>query len=202
MTVAHRTLQGMPLSCLGWILLTSSALGSTLDKVDNWDVDGAHGALYVQGALTESACRLAMPSTYQTVDLGTIGTGQVEKVGQMGTPIAIQLRLEDCLRGESRSRNKAGNVLWSPDMPAMKIRFLAPTDAQDEQLVSVLGAKGMGLRLSDAERNPITLGQYSHPQLISSGHNQLTYYITPVRTTAELRSGAYRALIRFQVSYE
>lgn len=45
---------------LGLSLLSSTALSAELDKVDNWDVDGANGTLYVHGALTESACRLAM----------------------------------------------------------------------------------------------------------------------------------------------
>lgn len=183
-------------------LLSAFAMGTELDKVDNWDVDGAHGTLYVTGALTESACRLAMSSAYQTVELGTTGTGQLQHEGQTGTPVAVQLRLEDCLSSESRARNNLGNLLWSPEMPAMKIRFLAPADNQDPRLAAVTGAKGIGLQLSDISRHPITLGQYSVPQLVSPGQNQLTYYVTPVRTTAGLTAGAYQALIRFQVSYE
>lgn len=181
----------------------SAAVWSTeLDRVDNWDVDGANGALYVHGALTESACRLAMSSAYQSVDLGVVGTGELQQAGQTGTPVAVQIRLEDCLSGESRRRNSLGNLLWSPDMPAMKIRFLAPADEQNPRLAAVMGSSGMGLQLSDGERQPIVLGQYSAPQLVSPGQNQLTYYVTPVRTTAGLNAGAYHALIRFQVSYD
>lgn len=194
---AYRLMSG-----IGLCLLSSTAFSTALDKVDNWDVDGANGTLYVHGALTESACRLAMSSAYQTVELGSVGTGQLQQEGLMGTPVAVQLRLEDCLSGESRSRNQSGNLLWSPDMPAMKIRFLAPADNQNSQLVAVTGAKGLGLQLSDASRYPITLGEFSAPQLVSPGKNQLTYYVTPVRTTAGLNAGAYYALIRFQVSYD
>lgn len=183
-------------------LLTTSVTATELDKVDNWDVDGANGTLYVHGALTESACRLAMSSAYQTIELGTVSTGQLQQVGQSGTPVAVVLRLEDCLSGESRSRNQLGDLLWSPEMPAMKIRFLAPVDEQNPRLAAVTGAKGIALELSDAARYPIPLGQFSSAHLISPGQNQLTYYVTPVRTSAGLDAGAYFALIRFQLSYD
>ncbi|MBG5898601.1 type 1 fimbrial protein [Providencia stuartii] len=203
MSEQHRSLNQSVIGAgMIFSLLSASAMGTELDKVDNWDVDGAHGTLYVTGALTESACRLAMSSAYQTVNLGTTGTGQLQHEGQTGTPVAVQLRLEDCLSGESRQRNKLGNLLWSPDMPAMKIRFLAPADSQEPRLAAVTGVKGIGLQLSDASRRPITLGQYSAPQLVSPGQNQLTYYVTPVRTSAGLNAGAYQALIQFQVSYD
>ncbi|NCG54972.1 fimbrial protein [Serratia fonticola] len=179
-----------------------SAWATDLDKVDNWDVDGAHGTLYVHGALTESACRLAMSSTYQTVELGAVGTGQLQQVGGQGTPVAVQIRLEDCMSSETRNRTPLGVLLWSPDMPAMKIRFLAPADTQDPRLVAVSGAGGMGLLLSDGKQTPLVLGQFNAPLLVSPGQNQLTYYITPVRTMAGLNAGAFQAQIQFQLSYE
>lgn len=187
---------------VGLVLLSSLAQATELDKVDNWDVDGAHGVLQVQGALTESACRLDMSSAWQTVDMGNVGTGMLQHVGKQGTPVAVQLRLEDCLGGESRNRNKLGDLLWSPDMPAMKIRFLAPTAAEDPQLLAVSGAKGLGLLMSDQRNVAITPGVYSAPTLVSPGQNQLTYYITPVRTSAGLSAGAYQAQIQFQLSYD
>ncbi|MCB6146104.1 hypothetical protein LHK12_16815 [Providencia rettgeri] len=69
-------------------------------------------------------------------------------------------------------------------------------------LGSCYRCSGIGLQLSNAARSPINLGEYSTPQLVSPGQNQLTYYVTPVRTSAQLNAGAYQALIRFQVSYE
>lgn len=187
---------------LGVCLLAGSAWATDLDKVDNWDVDGAHGTLQVHGALTESACRLAMRSAWQTVDLGTMGTGLLSRIGQQGKPVAFQLTLEDCLSGESRNYDKLGDILWSPDMPAMKIRFLAPADNWAPELVKVTGAQGFGLSLSDAKRHPIALGEFSQPQLMSPGRNELTYYITPVRTLSGLSAGAYQAQIQFQLSYD
>ncbi|MGJ3356022.1 fimbrial protein [Providencia sp. Je.9.19] len=202
MANTSRMLRYVGLGSLALNLFSNMAMGTALNKVDNWDVDGSHGTLYVHGALTESACRLAMSSVYQTINLGTVGTGQLQHVGQTGHPVAIELRLEDCLSGESRSRTAQGNLLWSQQMPSMKIRFLAPIDTQDPRLAAVIGVQGIGLQFSDATRSPINLGEYSTPQLVSPGQNQLTYYVTPVRTSAQLNAGAYQALIRFQVSYE
>ncbi|WP_447887510.1 fimbrial protein [Serratia fonticola] len=188
-------------AAVGLMLLSPLAQATELDKVDNWDVDGAHGVLQVQGALTESACRLEMSSAWQTVDLGNVGTGTLQHVGKQGTPVAVQLRLEDCLGGESRNRDQLGNLLWSSDMPAMKMRFLAPASAENPQLMAVSGAKGLGLLISDSRNVAITPGVYSTPTLVSPGQNQLTYYITPVRTSAGLDAGAYQAQIQFQLSY-
>lgn len=202
MTDTKMTRHYIKLVGVSFYLLSTVATATPLNQVDNWDVDGANGTLYVHGALTESACRLAMSSAYQTVEVGTIGTASLQQEGNMGRPVAVQLRLEDCLSSESRSRNNLGNLLWSPEMPAMKVRFLAPSDVQDPRLAAVSGVKGIGLQLSNAAQKPINLGEYSLPQLISPGQNQLTYYVTPVRTTAGLSSGAYYALIRFQVSYD
>ncbi|EKT60434.1 fimbrial protein [Providencia rettgeri] len=190
------------LSGLGLSLLSGVTMATDIGKVNNWDVDGAHGTLYVKGALTESACRLAMSSANQSVNLGTIATGMMQQIGQTGASVAVELRLEDCLGGESRERNKLGDLLWSSDMPAMKIRFIALVDRENPHLAAVTGATGIGLQISDAQRRPINLGQYSAPQLVSPGQNQLTYYITPVRTTSGLNPGAYYALLRFQVSYD
>lgn len=187
---------------VGLILLSSLAQATELDKVDNWDVDGAHGVLQVHGALTESACRLDMTSAWQTVELGSVGTGMLQQVGKQGRPVAVQLKLEDCLGGESRNRNKLGDLLWNPDMPAMKIRFLAPATAENPQLLTVSGAKGLGLLMSNERHEAITPGEYSAPTLLSPGQSQLTYYITPVRTSAGLDAGAYQAQIQFQLSYD
>jgi len=190
-------------AALGLILFSSLVQASGLDKVDNWDVDGTHGVLQVQGTLTESACRLAMSSAWQTVDMGNTSTGMLQQVGRQGTPVAVQLRLEDCLSGESRSRNQLlGNLLWNPDMPGMKIRFLAPVSTENPQLIAVSGTKGLGLLISDQHKMALTPGIYSSPILVSPGQNQLTYYITPVRTYAGLNAGAYRAQIQFQLSYD
>ncbi|HAT3652293.1 TPA: type 1 fimbrial protein [Raoultella ornithinolytica] len=184
------------------ILLSPLAQATELDKVESWYVGGAHGVLQVQGALTVSACRLDMSSALQTVDLGNVDTGKLQQVGKQGMPIAVQLRLEDCFISESRNHEQLGNQLWSPNMPAMRLRFVAPATAENPLLIAVSGAKGLGLLISDHRNVPITPGVYRAPTLVSSGQNELTYYITPVRTSAGLDAGAYWAQIQFHLSYD
>lgn len=187
---------------VGLCLVSAFSVATDFSKINNWDVDGEHGVLHVHGALTESACRLAMSSAWQTVELGNLGTARVQKVGQQGTPIAVHLRLEDCLVGESRNYNKLGNLLWAPEMPALKIRFLAPADNNNLSLVKVNGAEGIALLLSDASKHKIVLGEFSPLTLLTPGQNELTYYITPVRTKAGVNPGEYHAQIQFQLSYD
>ncbi|CAI1543109.1 TPA: fimbrial protein [Serratia fonticola] len=171
--------------------------------VDNWSVDGANGVLHVHGALTESACRLDMTSAWQEVDLGEVSTGRLRKMGDHGTPVAVRLKLQDCLPGPSRSLDThTGNRLWSADQPAVTVSFSAPADADNPQLVKVQGAGGLGLRLTDVRGRDVRLGSRGAPLLLTPGQNELTYHITPERTRAPLQAGAYWAQMNFGLSYD
>jgi hypothetical protein len=54
-------------------------LPTAIAAVDNWDVEGANGSIYVHGILTESACRLEMTTARQDILLGGIGSGHLQK---------------------------------------------------------------------------------------------------------------------------
>lgn len=169
--------------------------------VDNWNVDGQHGVVYVKGSLTESPCRLAMASSYQTVEMGNLDTGTLQHNGK-GTPIPFQIELEDCLETVTQLENvEMGMTAWSSTQPAVKIRFVAPTVPMYSDFVRVNGAQGLGLAVTTAGGALLPMGQASEPQLLPSGQSQLTYYVTPVRT-GQLVPGAYSALIAFEMLYE
>lgn len=175
--------------------------GNLYRPVDNWNVDGQHGMVYVKGSLTESPCRLAMTSGYQTVEMGNLDTGTLQHNGK-GTPIPFQIELEDCLDTSTLLENvQSGMTAWSPTQPAVKIRFLAPTVSNSLDFVRVAGAEGLGLALTTADGALLPIGQASEPQLLPSGQSQLTYYVMPVRT-GQLVPGAYSALIAFEMLYE
>lgn len=169
--------------------------------VDNWNVDGANGVLYVSGSLTESPCRLAMTSAYQSVDLGNIETAELQHNGK-GTPIPFQIELEDCIEMATRLTNvQSGMTAWSSTQPAVKIRFVAPTVPFYSDFVKVNGVQGLGLAVTTPGGALLPMGQESDPQLLPSGQSQLTYYVTPVRIGL-LEPGAYSALIAFEMLYE
>lgn len=175
--------------------------GNIYRPVDNWNVDGQHGVVYVKGSLTESPCRLAMTSSYQMVEMGNIDTGTLQHNGK-GSPIPFQIELEDCLETATRLENvQSGMTAWSSTQPAVKIRFVAPTVPFYTYFARVTGAQGLGLAVTTPSGALLPMGKNSEPQLLPSGQSQLTYYVTPVRT-GKLVPGAYSALIAFEMLYE
>ncbi|MFI8415322.1 fimbrial protein [Serratia sp. NPDC078593] len=170
---------------------------------DNWNVDGANGVLHVRGALTESACRLEMASAYQEVWLGETGTARLAQVGGQGTPVAVQLRLQDCLRSPANNRDeRSGTLLWSAQQPAVSLSFVAPADADNPQLIAVRGASGVALRMTDARGRDIRLGHRGAPLMLAVGQETLDYIVTPERTRAPLQAGAYTAHVDFRLNYD
>lgn len=173
------------------------------NAVDNWDVDGANGSLYVHGALTESACRLEMESARQDIALGEVGTGRLQAVGAQGEPVRFELRLKDCLRSPAGSRDvRTGGLTWADNQPAVTVTFRATRDADNPQLVKAQGVSGLGLRVRDERGRDVRLGSRGEPLLLTPGKNTLGYTVTPERTPAGLMAGSYRALMDFHLSYD
>lgn len=185
------------LGAVVWLLPPAQA------AVDNWDVEGANGTLYVHGALTESACRLEMTSAHQDIVLGETGAGRLRTVGARGEPIRFELRLEDCLRSPAGSRDvRTGGLTWADNQPAVTVSFRATRDADNPQLVKAQGVSGLGLRLENAQGEDVRLGSRGKPLLLAPGQNTLSYTITPERTPAALMAGSYRAVVDFHLSYD
>lgn len=185
------------------VIGASFSLIPAAHSADNSEVEGAHGVLRVYGALTESACRLAMTSAWQDISLGDTGTGKLRDVGAHGSPVAVQLRLEDCLPGPAANRDdRSGNLVWSADQPAVTVSFIAPADVDNPQLVQVQGTSGLALRVTDPLGQDVRLGSRGTPLLLSPGQNELTYTVTPERTKAPLEAGAYWAQLNFGLSYD
>lgn len=195
---------GLLATVLGCLVIVSSLAdnNNTLYRpVDNWNVDGQHGVVYVKGALTESPCRLAMASSYQMVEMENLDTGTLQHNGK-GTPVPFHIELEDCLETATKLENEqSGMTIWSSTQPAVKIRFVAPTVPFYTDFAQVTGAQGLGLAVTTPSGALLPMGQNSEPQLLPSGQSQLTYYVTPVRT-GQLVPGAYSALIAFEMLYE
>jgi len=191
-TAKYSVLSGMVLT----VLLSPVAQAAT------GLVDGEHGVLHVSGALTESACRLEMSSADQSVELGDVGTGRLQQVGDRGTAVAVTLHLQDCLRTAANNRDQEDNLTWSTNQPAVSLTFTGTQDDSNAQLFLARGVGGMGLRLTDASHRDVVPGVSGQPQLLTPGSDVLTYYIAPERTGAPLQAGAYLANVNFRLSYE
>lgn len=186
----------LSLTALLWLLPAAQA-------IDNWEVDGANGVLYVSGALTESACRLEMDSVRQDIWLGEAATGQLQQVGDRGAPVSLELRLRDCLRGPAASRDeRTGALSWAADQPAVRVSFNAVPDVDNPQLVKAQGVAGLGLRLLDSNGEDVRLGSRGKPLWLTAGSNVLSYRVAAERTAAPLRAGSYQAAIDFSLSYD
>jgi type 1 fimbria pilin len=187
----------LTLGMMLWLLPGAQA------TVDNGDVDGANGTLYVHGALTESACRLEMTSAHQDVTLGEVATGRLRAIGARGEPVRVELRLTDCLRSPAGSRDvRSGGLIWANTQPAMTVSFNGVRDADNPQLVKAQGVSGLGLRLETAQGEDARLGSRGKPLLLTPGQNTLSYTVTPERTPAPLMAGSYRAVVDFHLSYD
>lgn len=189
-----------PITLGAVLLLLPNAHGQA---VDNWYTDGANGVLQVRGALTESACRLEMSSARQDIQLGETGTGRLQNVGDRGTPVGFELRLQDCLRSPAGSRDsRTGALTWAAQQPAVTVSFSAPADVNNPQLVKVQGVSGLALRMTDPLGQDVRLGSRGQPLLLTPGQNTLAYHVAPERTRTPLVAGAYSASVDFRLSYD
>ncbi|EOV8484584.1 fimbrial protein [Klebsiella aerogenes] len=188
------------LSILGFFLISIATVQA---KVDNWEVEGANGILYIHGVLTESACRLEMSSARQEIILGDIGTGRLRSIGSRGTPVRFDLQLTDCLPGPANNRDsRTGVSIWSDNQPAVSVSFRGVQDTDNPQLVRVLGISGFGLRIQNIQGEDVRLGSRGKPLMLTPGQNVLSYVVTPERTSAILVPGSYRAVVDFHLSYD
>lgn len=166
-------------------------------------IDGARGQLYVYGSLVESPCKLAMTSKYQEVDLGVIGTAELQSVGRINKSTPFTIELLDCIRTPATSIDeRLGTSFWSHIQPSVKIKFYAKTVPNNPNLISVTDAEGFGLAILDQDKKIVSLGEYATPEFLQPGQNILTYYLAPIRISQELKANSYRAIIYFELDYE
>lgn len=188
----------------GCCLLLTATNGLAKERqASNWDVDGNHGQLNVYGVLTENACRLEMESERQDVNLGYQTLDRLQHAGDLGKPVAVDIKLQDCLRTTAGSSSMhSGNKVWSLQQPSMSVSFIAIPDENSSSLVKVNGVSGLALRITDKQNQDVPLGRQGKTLLLSPGQNTLTYYITPQRTAAPIVSGAYQANVHFYLNYD
>lgn len=170
---------------------------------ENQDVDGNVGLLQVHGKLLQSACRLDLSSSLQTVELGAIASGALSHVGAQGIPVPVEIKLQDCLASNTRSRNeRSGNLVRGDKQVSFTWRILAPAVPENPQLVKVIGVSGVGLKVSDENRHALAPGVTSKYRLLDPGQNSLTFYITPQRTSAPLIPGELWSHIYLSLKYD
>lgn len=165
-------------------------------------IAGNTGKIYVHGSLTESACRIEMDSTDQSINLGNIGTADLKNIGDRAPASTFFIKLEDCLLDNSRLvDDKTGLVTWSSSQPIFKIKFNSVQSDLNPNIIQVSGLKGLGLELQDINGDTIDIGSFARPQFLNKPKNTLTYKIVPIKTGA-LEPNEYSAIISFELVYE
>lgn len=184
-------------SCLAALLCSTSVVSYAVDNL------AQSAEFQVTGTLLESACYLDPSSAYQTLSLGDLSTARLLRLGDQGTPVALHLKLQGCVRSDGgRHDDRQGTLIWSAIEPVAVLTFKADTDADTPELIKVVGAEGFGLRLLDVQGNDVHLGRTAPAWFVSPGDSQLTYYIRPERTAAPLRPGAFRASLNVNLTYD
>ena len=195
MSSALRVCTVAGLSCL--------LLGQAVQQARAEVIHGMTGVLNVFGSMHNTPCALEMPSAYQDVDLGSVSRNLLQRPGDQATAVAFQLRFVDCQRASgSIQSERTGNLVWSDSQPVVSVAFVAPADADDPRLVKVQGVTGMGLLLTDALGRDAALGSRGEPLFLQHGNDTLTWNVQPVRTSAALSNGAFRAVVDFRLVYE
>ncbi len=144
-----------------------------------------------------------MESSNQSISLGNISFADLNQSKQSKRQVPFQIELLDCLEVQTELQNsQTGDTVWSTTQPAVKVRFIAPTEPQYTDIIRINGAQGLGLKVMNVAYQVLPIGKDSNPMLIASGQNRLTYYVTAVRTSGPLIPGAFSALIAFEMLYD
>ena len=181
----------------------SCLLLSSIQMARAETAQGMTGVVDVYGSLHNTPCGVDMSSAYQEVDLGSVSRNQLLRPGDQATPVGFQLRFIDCQRASgSIESERTGNLVWSASQPVVSVAFVAPADADDPRLIRVQGVGGMGLLVTDALGRDVALGTRGEPLFLQHGNDTLTWHVQPVRTSAALSNGAFRAAVDFRLGYE
>lgn len=191
----------MILTLSGAILAFTTATAHAI--IDNWDVEGANGKIYVHGYLVEGPCRLELSSVYQEVNLGVTSSSRLLRKGDRGDPVPVIIKLRDCIRTTGYINNlQSGNLSTTEMQPIVSTGFFGVGVDDEPNLISVEGAAGVGLRILDKDFQPIKLGMNDTAQFLVPGDNELVFYVATERTSAPLSANAYQAMVGFTLRYE
>lgn len=180
------------------LLLSISSTTLASEKSESGDVP-----FIVAGIMVEGACILEMQSASQEISLSAVSASLLKKIGNRGAPLPIVLHLKNCIRMQgSITDRRTGSRSWDAIQPIASLTFLAPADSDNPALVQVTGARGIGLRITDAGQNDIRLGERSKPQFLTPGSDDLVFYVAPERTSEQLVMGPYKAVVNFSLEYD
>lgn len=171
--------------------------------VDDWNVDGEHGELHISGVLSEGAGEIDMKSSNQEVAIDTNFRVNLHSPGDIGSPVIFTLHFRDIQRTYgNQTDHYTGAHLYSAVQPVITVSFDTPVDDENPSLIRVRGISGVALMLHDQLGRKVIPGEQGEPLFLTPSSDELIYTISPVRTSAPLTTGKFRAVARFRVEYD
>lgn len=189
---------------LALALLGNALLPWTVNaKPNEWNVQGLHGEMHIEGAFAEGPCQVDMPSAFQEIVLPPVLNAYLRRPGDRSSPLIFTIKLRDCMAsGGGQTDRYTGTQTWDARQPVVAVAFTGVTEPDSPALLKVEGVSGIGVRLTDASRRDVRIGTRSAPQFVSPGQDRLVFYAAVERTSAPLTTGVYRATADFQLDYE
>lgn len=188
---------------LHFLLLAGNVLSPPAMATEDRYVAGEYSELYLSGLISEGACVIGMATAWQEVELAPANQHDLQHPGDRGQPVAFAIHLKGCSRsGGDQMDRDTGTSMQDAIQPVVTISFSGVIDPDSPALLQVSGITGVGLMLADANRRPFHPGQRGEPFMLMPGDNLLAYTVTPVRTSAPLLFGDFRAVTNFEVSYD
>lgn len=149
------------------------------------------GRVFLQGAIVDVPCAIAVSSRDQAVDLAVLPMGQIMRDGQ-GPNRPFSIQLVNC----SLQQMRPGRSDWAQ----FQVTFAG--DVADNALFGIAGqAQGVGIQITDAAGNVAQPGVPMPPGALASGNTRLDYNLRLVGAHRILRTGAYRTTVRFKMDY-
>lgn len=200
--------------CL-WVLLAASPASAALTGArsdrhnDLNNVDGQFGTVHFRGDVLVSPCILASQSQEQLVDMKTASAGEFHRIGDRSRKVTFVLKLQDCLAGARQvyedfpGHTLGGDAhLLTSQERVVSLFFSGESNAANPNLLQLEGnLHGLGLRLFDAQGNPLSLNQAQPPYLLSPGNNSLTFMAALESTGSRVSSGSYLGTLHLRVEY-
>lgn len=156
------------------------------------------------GSLMSSACTLAVESQEQTIDLGSVSGNKFRHRGDRSQNVHFSLHFKDCLAGAHAYPPEASITTknhWSQGERSVALSLSGTPDDFNHDLLRINGARGVGLRLTDAKSRDMSLNYGSNIFFLSPGDNTLNFNASVEATQDYVQAGYIDTIVNVNVYY-
>lgn len=169
--------------------LGMAAFGAQADSVQG-------GRVTFTGSIVDAACSINPQSENLDVPLGSIGSAQLLNSGK-STPQPFQIVLENCAvtSGIESASSRAATA------NSVSITFNGIADESNSSLLSLSGATGAGVAITNAGGQLLELGKESSLYSLTDGKNILDFSAYLQGNNKPVETGEFSAIANFTLNY-